>query len=138
MLEQTEDENIRFIFSELGGDIDRKQNILLRSTTSNRDNRTAILVQITDVTGAGNHVDSSMEDQTSNVNPNAAGPTRRSLDSITEIHSSSPTPQTDKTTSEISNPLSTLHPKWMKNLVWLLVLIAIFFIAFFYVRSTLS
>lgn len=52
MLEQMEDRNIRFNFSEMTGDIDNKVKVLTSATTTNRDNHSAILVRVTEVEGA--------------------------------------------------------------------------------------
>ena len=49
ILEQMEDENIKFIFSEKGGDAERKVGMLIKVTENNRDNHTAILVRVDDV-----------------------------------------------------------------------------------------
>lgn len=49
VLEQMEDENIKFIFSEKNGNIDRKREMLIDVTTENRDNHSAILVHILNV-----------------------------------------------------------------------------------------
>lgn len=49
VLEQMENENIKFIFSEMNGDIDRKREMLIDVTTENRDNHSAILVHILNV-----------------------------------------------------------------------------------------
>lgn len=52
ILEQLEEENIRYIFSAKGGDLAKKIAMLVRVTEENHDNHSAILVQITDVLGA--------------------------------------------------------------------------------------
>lgn len=49
VLEQMEDENIKFIFSEKVDDIDKKTKMLIDVTADNRDNHSAILVHILDV-----------------------------------------------------------------------------------------
>ncbi len=49
MLEQMEDDNLCFNFSDAMGDIDRKVDILTQATQENRDNHTAIIVQVTEV-----------------------------------------------------------------------------------------
>ncbi len=49
ILEQLEDENIKFIFSDKGGDADNKRNMLIKVTEHNHDNHSAILLQILDV-----------------------------------------------------------------------------------------
>lgn len=51
MLEQMEDQNIKYIFSGKGGDISNKTDILTKSTAENRDNHSAILIEIVDVEG---------------------------------------------------------------------------------------
>lgn len=49
MLEQMEDENLLFIFSETTGDNDNKVKILTQATNENSDNHSAIIVRIIDV-----------------------------------------------------------------------------------------
>lgn len=49
MLEQMEDDAIRNIFSNAGGDIDEKVKILIGATSKNKDNHSAILVRVIDV-----------------------------------------------------------------------------------------
>lgn len=49
MLEQMEDDNLRFNFSEKTGDDRNKVKILTQATSQNRDNHTAIIVHVTDV-----------------------------------------------------------------------------------------
>lgn len=49
ILEQMEDDNIKFIFSKRAGDASRKVDMLIKATEQNRDNHSAILVQILDV-----------------------------------------------------------------------------------------
>lgn len=51
MLEQMEDDNIRFNFSEKTGDDDNKVKVLTMATSRNRDNHTAVIVHILDVSG---------------------------------------------------------------------------------------
>ena len=52
MLEQMEDDNIRFNFSAMTGDDANKVHVLTEATRFNRDNHTAIIVHILDVEGA--------------------------------------------------------------------------------------
>ncbi len=49
ILEQMEDENLKFIFSAKGGDITNKIDILVKATAHNHDNHSAILIHIVDV-----------------------------------------------------------------------------------------
>lgn len=49
VLEQMEDENVKFIFSETVDDIDKKVKMLIDVTADNKDNHSAILVRICDV-----------------------------------------------------------------------------------------
>lgn len=49
MLEQMEDENLLFNFSEATGDDDNKVNILIQATSQNLDNHSAIIVHVLDV-----------------------------------------------------------------------------------------
>lgn len=49
ILEQMEDDNLRFIFSNKGGNIKNKVDMLKKVTANNRDNHSAIVVHILDV-----------------------------------------------------------------------------------------
>ena len=51
ILEQMEDDNIKFIFSDKGGDAAQKVDMLVKVTAENHDNHSAMLVQVTDVEG---------------------------------------------------------------------------------------
>lgn len=51
MLEQMEDDNIRFNFSAMTGDDDNKVRVLTDATHYNRDNHTAFIIHILDVEG---------------------------------------------------------------------------------------
>ena len=57
VLEQIEDDNIKFIFSEKGGNIDQKAKMLVDVTSENRDNHSAILVHIKEVSDEKNVVE---------------------------------------------------------------------------------
>ena len=54
MLEQMEDENLKFIFSDEGGDAAHKSDMLVKVTAHNRDNHSAIVVEVVDVEEAAN------------------------------------------------------------------------------------
>jgi len=51
ILENMEENNIKYIFSEKTGDITKKAEMLIKVTKENNDNHSAILVQITEVIG---------------------------------------------------------------------------------------
>ena len=51
ILEQMEDDNLKYIFSEKGGDDEHKVDVLKKVTENNRDNHSAIIVHILDVEG---------------------------------------------------------------------------------------
>ncbi len=55
ILEQMEDENIKYIFSEEVGDAKKKIETIIKVTEQNHDNHTAILVEIKDVIGKPAH-----------------------------------------------------------------------------------
>lgn len=52
ILENMEDSNIQYIFSDRGGDANKKVNMIVEATEDNKDNHSAILIQIEDVVGA--------------------------------------------------------------------------------------
>lgn len=52
MLEQTDDDNLRYIFSEQGGRLQAKADLLRRAAQDNRDNHTALLIRVDAVKGA--------------------------------------------------------------------------------------
>lgn len=60
MLEQMDDAALRDIFSQAGGDIDQKREILLRATEGNSDNHTAIIVEIKGVDYSAERVSTSV------------------------------------------------------------------------------
>ena len=49
ILEQIEDDNLRFIFSDKGGNAENKVDILKKVTEENRDNHSAIVVHVLEV-----------------------------------------------------------------------------------------
>lgn len=51
ILEQMEEDNLRFIYSDKGGNAKRKVDMLRKVTANNRDNHSAIVVHILDVQG---------------------------------------------------------------------------------------
>lgn len=51
MLEQMEDDNIRFIFSGESGNMQRKADMLRKATQDNRDNHTALIIRVDKVDG---------------------------------------------------------------------------------------
>lgn len=51
MLEEMEDANIRFNFSDMNGDDENKVQVLTNATIDNRDNHTALIIHILDVEG---------------------------------------------------------------------------------------
>lgn len=51
MLEHMDDDNLKWIFSDEGGDIDRKAENLREATKENRDNHTAFIIRIEKVKG---------------------------------------------------------------------------------------
>lgn len=57
ILEQLDDDNIKYIFSAKGGDIVNKIDILTKATAHNHDNHSAILVNIVDVEKAASKND---------------------------------------------------------------------------------
>ena len=52
ILEQMEDDNIKYIFSDKVGDAQQKVDMIVKVTADNSDNHSAILVKVTDVKGA--------------------------------------------------------------------------------------
>lgn len=59
MLEQMEDDNLRYIFSDKGGDAPHKVEMLKKVTAQNRDNHSAIIVHVTDVTDVADAADAA-------------------------------------------------------------------------------
>lgn len=59
MLEQMEDDNLRYIFSDKGGDAPHKVEMLKKVTAQNRDNHSAIIVHVTDVTDVADAADTA-------------------------------------------------------------------------------
>lgn len=63
ILEQMEDENLKFIFSAKGGDASNKIDILIKATAHNHDNHSAIVIQVVDV---------ERSELDTDINPNAS------------------------------------------------------------------
>lgn len=59
MLEQMEDDNLRYIFSDKGGDAPHKVEMLKKVTAQNRDNHSAIIVHVTDVADVADAADTA-------------------------------------------------------------------------------
>ena len=56
ILEQMEDDNLKFIFSDKGGDAERKIDMLIKVTEGNHDNHSAVIVRIDEVELAADDV----------------------------------------------------------------------------------
>ncbi len=75
LIEFIEDDNIRFIFSEQGGDIDKKVMFLLSNQKQLRDNHSAIIIQVVDV----------MDPITKNDKPSVTDTDEREAEIVGEI-----------------------------------------------------
>lgn len=97
MLEEMEDANIRFNFSDMNGNDENKVQVLTNATIDNRDNHTALIIHILDVEGEAEGVP-------------AAAPTATAA----QPASSSPTFTADVIDDEQpvvpNHPTSTAHP----------------------------
>jgi len=67
ILEQMEDDNLRFIFSDGGGNVDNKIDILKKVTADNRDNHSAIIVHVLGVENTSDKIINVQKENTSNV-----------------------------------------------------------------------
>lgn len=99
MLEEMEDANIRFNFSDMNGNDENKVQVLTNATIDNRDNHTALIIHILDVEGEAEGVP-------------AAAPTPTAT--AAQPASSSPTFTADVIDDEQpvvpNHPTSTAHP----------------------------
>ena len=62
-----EDDNLRFIFSDGGGNVDNKIDILKKVTADNRDNHSAIIVHVLGVENTSDKIINVQKENTSNV-----------------------------------------------------------------------
>lgn len=76
MLEEMEDANIRFNFSDMNGDDENKVQVLTNATIDNRDNHTALIIHILDVEGEAEGVPAAAPTPTATVaQPASSSPT---------------------------------------------------------------
>lgn len=74
MLEEMEDANIRFNFSDMNGDDANKVQVLTNATIDNRDNHTALIIHILDVEGEAEGVPAAAPTPTA-AQPASSSPT---------------------------------------------------------------
>lgn len=74
MLEEMEDANIRFNFSDMNGDDENKVQVLTNATIDNRDNHTALIIHILDVEGEAEGVPAAAPTPTA-AQPASSSPT---------------------------------------------------------------
>lgn len=76
MLEEMEDANIRFNFSDMNGDDENKVQVLTNATIDNRDNHTALIIHILDVEGEAEGVPAAAPTPTATAaQPASSSPT---------------------------------------------------------------
>lgn len=94
LIEFIEDDNIRFIFSEQGGDIDKKVMFLLSNQKQLRDNHSAIIIQVVDV----------MDPITKNDTPSLTDTDEREAEIVGEIESENKAEPISLDDTEIKSP----------------------------------
>lgn len=75
MLEEMEDANIRFNFSDMNGDDENKVQVLTNATIDNRDNHTALIIHILDVEGEAEGVPAAAPPTATVAQPASSSPT---------------------------------------------------------------
>ena len=75
MLEEMEDANIRFNFSDMNGDDANKVQVLTNATIDNRDNHTALIIHILDVEGEAEGVPAAAAPTATAAQPASSSPT---------------------------------------------------------------
>lgn len=127
IIEFIEDDNIRFIFSEQGGDINKKVMFLLSNQKQLRDNHSAIIIQVEDV----------IEPITTDETPSVIDTDGREAEIVGEIESEDKTEHIshDDTVTESSSwsndingdtdEVDTIHPRYKlyKMIICLCVLL---------------
>lgn len=69
ILEHIEETNLRYVFSEEGGDLAAKRDKLLRATEENSDNHSAFIVRVVRVEGAGGPTAETLQDEDATTPP---------------------------------------------------------------------
>lgn len=111
ILEQMEDENLQYIFSEKTGDLAQKADMLIRVTEQNHDNHTAVLVRIDEVIGSPEVLELSAP-QPERIAVMYGSPSPRPTARPTARPKAAPTKQPTKPAKSQSNPM-----------IWLLILL---------------
>lgn len=111
ILEQMEDENLQYIFSEKTGDLAQKADMLIRVTEQNHDNHTAVLVRIDEVIGSPEVLELSAP-QPERIAVMYGSPSPRPTVRPTARPKAAPTKQPTKPAKSQSNPM-----------IWLLILL---------------
>ena len=75
MLEEMEDANIRFNFSDMNGNDENKVQVLTNATIDNRDNHTALIIHILDVEGEAEGVPAVAAPTATAAQPASSSPT---------------------------------------------------------------
>lgn len=111
ILEQMEDENLQYIFSEKTGDLAQKADMLIRVTEQNHDNHTAVLVRIDEVIGTPEVLELATP-QPERIAVMYGSPSPRPAARPTARPKTAPTKQPTKPAKSQSNPM-----------IWLLILL---------------
>ena len=111
ILEQMEDENLQYIFSEKTGDLAQKADMLIRVTEQNHDNHTAVLVRIDEVIGTPEVLELATP-QPERIAVMYGSPSPRPTVRPTARPKAAPTKQLTKPAKSQSNPM-----------IWLLILL---------------
>lgn len=111
ILEQMEDENLQYIFSEKTGDLAQKADMLIRVTEQNHDNHTAVLVRIDEVIGTPEVLELATP-QPERIAVMYGSPSPRPTVRPTARPKAAPTKQPTKPAKSQSNPM-----------IWLLILL---------------
>lgn len=121
ILEQMEDDNIKYIFSAKGGDISNKIDILIKATAHNHDNHSAILVNITNVEGVVpengiKHAPELLMAQ------ETATSQQDSSENVTD-RSNAPNPKKRKHNYSAQSPMHQLIKSFIYCIIWAIVIL---------------
>ena len=116
MLEEMEDANIRFNFSDMNGNDENKVQVLTNATIDNRDNHTALIIHILDVEG---EAEGAPAPTAAPAQSAAASPTF----TVDAIDDEQPVVPNNPANTACPTPASSNHKaKGMMKLFWLLSL----------------
>lgn len=136
MLEEMEDANIRFNFSDMNGDDENKVQVLTNATIDNRDNHTALIIHILDVEGEAEGVPAAAAAPTATAAQPASSSPTFTADVIDDEQPVVPNHPTN--TAQPTPASSNRKTKGMMKFVLALVITLLAAAAYFFVPMLLK